>query len=353
MDDLGRSSNNLGFLRLLFAVLVILSHSPELVDGNRSREILTSIFGTLSFGELGVDGFFLISGYLITKSLLESRSKKDYLVKRILRIYPGYIVAYLLCLFALGPFVGGQIAGLSGLRTVVHIIGLKPPEMPGVFVGTPYPVLNGSMWTISYEFRCYLLIMGIAMVGQWSKRLLVAIGAFGLLLFLAIICGAWPAATYPSQLSALTGEPDVMARFAGVFLCGALHYLCRGRITYSWPLAACAAIGLIVSMFSPHLAEMALALFGGYVLFWFAFKIRSKFLSEIGRTVDLSYGIYLYAWPVQKLLIWHDPAISPWLVFLESTVIAGMLAVASWYLVEKPFLGLKSWVIVSPKAAAH
>jgi peptidoglycan/LPS O-acetylase OafA/YrhL len=105
-----RSSNNFGALRLFFAVLVMLSHSFELVDGDRSREILTRIFGNLSFGELGVDGFFLISGYLITKSFQDSRSTGEYVLKRVLRIYPGYVVAYLLCVLALGPFVGGQLA---------------------------------------------------------------------------------------------------------------------------------------------------------------------------------------------------------------------------------------------------
>jgi peptidoglycan/LPS O-acetylase OafA/YrhL len=98
-------------------------------------------------------------------------------------------------------------------------------------------------------------------------------------------------------------------------------------------------------MFSPSLSEAAVATLGGYLLFWFAFNVRSRRLAAVGHRVDISYGVYLYAWPVQKLLIWWDPEISPWPVFIEATAITSLLAFGSWSLVEKPFLNLKSLVV--------
>ena len=93
--QIDNKNNNFGFLRLFLAILVIVSHSPEAIDGNRNRELLTNIFGTLSFGEFAVNGFFLISGYLIHKSYENSSSLKSYFYKRVLRIYPAFIVAHI------------------------------------------------------------------------------------------------------------------------------------------------------------------------------------------------------------------------------------------------------------------
>jgi peptidoglycan/LPS O-acetylase OafA/YrhL len=339
-ERMGHSSNNFGALRLLFAFLVILSHSPELVDGDRSREILTRMFGTLSFGELGVDGFFLISGYLITQSFQNSNSAVEYVAKRVLRIYPGYVVAYLLCVFAVGPLVGGQIIELSGIQVLIEIIGLRGPEMLGVFPGTPGPpLLNGSMWTIAYEFRCYLLVLAAGLVGLLSRKGIVALLTIGALALSAVQPNIW--GWFPGRLMAFSGYPNTIARFAGIFACGALYYLYRDRIRYDWRLAVLAAFGLIALMFSSFLAQAAIAILGGYILFWFAFNVRSPNLAAIGRKVDISYGVYLYAWPVQKLLIWWHPGISPWLVLVVTMAIVSPLAFGSWYLVEKPFLNLR------------
>ena len=100
----------MGILRLLFATLVIVSHTAEMADGNRSREPLTRLFGTISFGELAVDAFFVISGYLIVASFMASDTISSYLKKRCFRIYPGFIVASLICLFVVATLVGGASA---------------------------------------------------------------------------------------------------------------------------------------------------------------------------------------------------------------------------------------------------
>src|ERR1700682_1934130 len=110
--------NNFGLLRRVFAMCVLVSHSFELVDGNRSREPLTFIFGTLSLGEFGVDGFFLVSGYLITQSFETSASSLSYLWKRILRIYPAFIISFVISIAIVGPLSDADMHLLEGMGWV-------------------------------------------------------------------------------------------------------------------------------------------------------------------------------------------------------------------------------------------
>ena len=144
--------NNIGALRLLLATLVILSHCPQILDGNRSRELLTRIFGTMSFGEVAVDGFFIISGYLITKSYLSSSSPSDYLQKRILRIYPGFLASFWICVFAVAPLAGVRRSFFSAAMLIKQLLLsllLQWPISRGAFQGMAFHELNSSMWTIS------------------------------------------------------------------------------------------------------------------------------------------------------------------------------------------------------------
>lgn len=332
-----RHANNFGFLRLLFATLVILSHCPEMIDGNRSREILTRIFGTMSLGTAAVDGFFLISGYLILQSLTSSRSYFEYLCKRVLRIYPGYIVAFVISL-GIGSLGGGRIADPVQIPLdVMRALSLHTPQLDGAFAGNPFAIVNGSMWTVSYEFRCYLLVMLLGAFGVLRSRLVyVSLTAALLLSVLGGLDFRWS----PTVVAAL-GQAKLSEQFAFAFLVGGAFHLFRDKIVYTPRAALFALTALILLMFSPVFAETALVIFGGYALFYLALKFNSAWLSRIGSKVDLSYGIYLYAWPIQNLLIWHYRQISPWLLFALSASIASTCAYASWTFIESPALKLK------------
>jgi peptidoglycan/LPS O-acetylase OafA/YrhL len=333
-------TNNFGFLRLLFATLVIVSHSPEVVDGNRSREILTRLFGTMSFGEVAVDGFFLISGYLITQSFVRSESPVAYLVRRVLRIVPGYGVSFLLCVVLVTPFVRNSgVLSFQDLKQLLpDLLTLSPPGVEGVFTGLPYPMLNGAMWTIAYEFRCYLATAILGLLGLYSPRhRMLLLMAVAVLLALNAT-GAIHGVHIRHEL--LLGVPENATRFAAVFGVGAIYYLFRDRIPLTDAGAAIAAPLLVGLMFDKQLAETAYAVLGGYLILWFAFKVRVLWVSRLAPDADISYGLYLYGWPIQTLIIWNDRTINPWVLCCLSLLVASLMGYVSWSLVEKPCLRL-------------
>jgi peptidoglycan/LPS O-acetylase OafA/YrhL len=173
--------NNIGLIRLLLAVAVIGSHSYQLCLGPSASDplaVLTS--GQESGGSLAVNLFFLLSGYLITKSWLMSSSATAYLRKRILRIYPGFLVAIVVSAIiaaASSPNALAYFRGLLGrndslLRTALLLH--NPNECldhSAAFVGNPYPdAVNHSLWTLQPELFCYLLLAGMGAVGGLGNR---------------------------------------------------------------------------------------------------------------------------------------------------------------------------------------
>jgi len=352
--------NNFSTLRILFAILVILSHSFELIDGNRSREILTRVFGTISFGVLAVDGFFVVSGYLITKSYISSEPLA-YLLKRVLRIYPGFIVAFILSI-ALCEYVSPHLSAITKgeiYDDIFNLVFLMSPYIKTAYPGSFYPAPNGAMWTISYEFHCYLLIMLLAFFGLFKNRkILLAITIFALIAYLIHPDKYMPYAVMDSSSSihvhigvgariidkvkSISIEsPKDDFRFFGIFLVGSCFYIFRNIITFRPRYAAVAAVLLISCLFSKHLAEPGLAVFGGYLIFWFALHVEALSISKFFNENDLSYGIYLYAWPTQKVLISRIPHITTYSLFFSTLILCLILAYLSWILIEKPILNLK------------
>ena len=330
--------NNFSILRLFFASLVIVSHSPVLIDGDRSREILTRIFGTLTAGDVAVDGFFLISGYLIVESFLRTPAIGLYLKKRFARIFPGYAVAFLLCALGIAPFVGGaNMWSASGiLHLLTQMATLLPPKVAGVFQGLPQPSLNASLWTIRFEFECYLAVAALGLAGCLRPRFWPALAATAAVLLAVNVAGAVEGGhqVHEPLLPSLAKN----TRFFMIFAAGAVYYLFRDRIKLCGAGAIAAAISLIGAMFFWHWAEAAVAVFGGYLIFWFAFRCPPINLGRLTRSEDISYGVYLYGWPAQTLIVWNFRAIDPWLLSVLALAIAAVLGYASWMLVEKPIM---------------
>ena len=217
--------NNLNFLRVVLAALVILSHAPEITDGNRHREILTRLFHALSFGELAVDGFFILSGYLIVQSWLRSASAWDYLKKRVLRIYPGFIVASLFSVFVVGSLGASDpalyLARMSFLALIKNLLLLNMPQTPATFVGLAYPLVNGALWTILYEFGCYLLVMALGAMGLLRRHaVMVALFVLAMLLNAYVIRHGLP--NYSP--GGVFGDVTIWPRFLTFFLAGSCCY---------------------------------------------------------------------------------------------------------------------------------
>lgn len=328
--------NNFNILRLLFAVLVLLSHAPELIDGNRSRELLTQAFGSISFGDFAVDGFFILSGFLIVRSWRSEPRALNFMRKRALRIYPGFWVATLVCAFVVGPLGADArhyFEQLSVPRLFLGMAILGLPVIPPVFQGQPVPRVNGAMWTISLEFICYFLVM---LLGVWRaierrKIWLILTVAWGLV-FAHQRYGdltPWPMKGVPYEFP--------IFRLMYAFFVGGCFELYREKVVFNRALKLIMLAIFLAGMFSHRACELILPVAGGYLLLAIAFD-QAPWLASFRALPDISYGVYLYGWPVQKLLWWYWPATSPWLVFAWTCAACVPLGWLSWHWVERPSL---------------
>lgn len=334
-DDFKADANNFGALRLLFASLVILGHSFEQTKGGWPSEILTRITGTLDFGESAVNGFFLISGYLIAASYYHSSSVKSFLIKRCLRIYPAFAMASIISVFVFAPLAGGwtlfsDYTWKDWLKIPFKILILDMPWVDGAFGKIS---LNIPLWTIKWEFLCYLSVPILAYFGLHKRRVFfpILLGMLALYLWLEI---------YNAQFGAENPYTSPV-RFFTTFFVGVAFYLYRDLITYNRQRTFICALLLGLLITHVYFARHVLILCGAYLMFNFAFHFKNAFLSSIGRTNDVSYGVYLYAWPFQILMIRHNPQISPWVLTAYALVFAILMGFISCNLVEKPFMQMK------------
>lgn len=253
---------------------------------------------------------------------------------------PGYLVAAVLSTLIVGilaPGVPGFFRQLDW-HFASHLFRLERPRTPAVFPGLHYAAVNGSMWTIAYEFRCYLLVAIFGICGLLRRPWVwLATTIFLLVTF--------SKKAIENELSwhrflDWIGEPLNAYMLTSIFFVGGCFYLFRRWIRFK-PLyaVACGAVLLGVVIFAPTRLEIPLILFGGYLLFYVA-QIPMPLLARLKKLPDISYGVYLYGWPVESLWTWYRRG-SPWVTFVVSTLICFGLGWLSWHFVERPMLKLK------------
>lgn len=332
--------NNFGLIRLGLALAVLVSHAFYLKSGQARAEPLTGWTGH-SLGEHAVQIFFFLSGLMVAQSADRSASLLRFAVARSLRIFPGLIVCVLLTAIVLGPFVTALDAAAYItapelrsyiLKTVTLTTGLAP--LPGVFSNVPAAgVVNMSLWTLKYEVLCYAGLAVAAGAGMFrpnrGKWPAVLLSLFMVLIFLKSRSGTEP----------YTAAENVRY-FALFFATGVLAYLIRDHLPLHYALLAGLGVCFWLAL-GTRLSELASAAFLGYAALTAAALPLGPMRAWANRH-DLSFGVYIYACPMQQLIVERAPDLPVALQIVLAIAAVAPLAFASWTLVERPALAKRN-----------
>ncbi len=340
--------NSFDFLRLIFASMVIITHSLVLTGMGDADFIYRWTGGQTNCSYLGVRGFFLISGFLIFKSLLRSKSIFDYLKKRALRIFPALIVMLLAVTFIAGPFLThlslaeyfGSSEPWRYIASALRIPGIrKTALLPGVFAHNPNgAAVNGSLWTIWFELIFYAGLLILFFLFRNKARLLnLLLPASWLLLFIFFLTGHHFLDIHVFPLTGMSAE--VAADLGLFFLAGSALTLIRWERTELRLILTLAGLLIIGLGLSFHL--FGYLRYVGIPLFLLGIgHFYVPAFSKIRQLGEPSYGIYIYAYPIQQAIV-QEVTHSPLIITLLTLPLTFLVGLASWHFIEKPVLEFK------------
>jgi len=303
-----------------------------------------TILNTHSLGGFGVLIFFTVSGYLVAQSWDSDPNLRRFAVRRLLRIWPGLAGVVLVTVFLWAPVVSPL-----GLREYFHDHGVRAylnnlrfsmrDGLPVSFTGSALPgAFNGPLWTIPLELKCYVVLALCGVVGALRSK-------WPLLIVTAIAIVRYGVIEPRGDLLVNDLGWELAGRFLlefGLFFAAGvlLHYLDFMRRRFVLFLVVASWAAAIVSILADRL----------FLALWFLVPATviaigtasTPYLRRTGRFGDISYGIYIYAFPVQQTLIWLLGKRLPWGVLFAVTVLStAALAFMSWHFIEKRALLLK------------
>lgn len=324
--------NSLNMFRLVLALGVLVAHAFTLAGRPEP------FWQGESIGGWAVSGFFIISGYLITASRMRTHLT-EYLVHRIARIFPAFIMSLVVVVVIFAPLgyyhANGTLSGYltTGNTPLNHVyssmfLQMGDYSVAGTPTGVPYPgAWNGSLWSLYYEFLCYLAIAFLALLPVVKRSPWPIAVAF----VLSVVAQAKVGAV--SNLFGGNVDAVLMCKLLPYFLGGSLVYMLRERIPLRAVVGiASAAVALGLIMMWPQWGGQAASPFLAVALLWLATVIPSP---KVLATHDISYGVYIYTFPIQQLLAVYGVHESFVLYMVLTAVIVVIPATASWLLLER------------------
>ena len=320
--------NNLNFIRLVAALMVIVSHCYSVVLGGDAGSYLQKFTGDrLSSGGVSVGVFFLFGGFLIARSCEHYPEARKFFSARILRLFPELLFVVILTAFVLGPMLSTLSPAeyftnpqtykylLNGALIMVH-------QLPGVFTNNPSgDVVNAALWTLPAEFVCYILCFISYKLTKFDKKkfLLLSVPVY-------VLAAVYYVKFSPLQLSAV--------RAVLLFYLGVLIWVFRDQVTIS-PVLGLASIILWFVMVFHGIDNLAMLTVFPVACFCLAYGMGNHF-STFGTKYELSYGIYLWAYPIQQALVQFFPAWHPYVNALVAALLATCGAFVNHYVVTEP-----------------
>ncbi len=333
--------NHFTLIRLLASYAVLFTHSFALSTGHAGQDPVTQaihVWWGQGLGTVAVVTFFVISGFLVGSSYIHRNNLFAFAEARFLRIFPALFFSIMFCAFVVGPWVtilslGDYLYHSDTWSFVWHNITLFDGihfRLPGVFLDNPWPGgVNGSLWTLPIELYMYCMVMFMGVLGILKHRTTFNVVTMLLCLGLFALQQGW----INVDIVLVKHAGLVMAYIAGVFF-----YVNRELI----PLNMAMLTLTIAALFLLHgtMAWPVVQVFGFAYIVLFVSLYSGVKLPNIDQWGDYSYGLYIYAFPVQQLLVKYITT-SPIELFLYSTLITIPLAILSWKYIEKPALKLK------------
>jgi peptidoglycan/LPS O-acetylase OafA/YrhL len=335
--------------RLVLAILVIYSHCYPLGGFGQDPLCLVSS-GCMTIGTLCVQLFFTLSGFLITRSRVSATSLSRFLWHRCLRIFPGYWVCLLVTVLLFLPCLSWVETG-DALRAYHFRVSTAITYLPANFflwanqptIGVilahhPFSeAINGSLWSLPYEGFCYLVIGALGTLGLLTRRVGLILSLFGMLWISHAAITLFPAMVGTGRLWTIAGLSIGSSLY---FLAGSVLYLYRNHVPCDGRLFVLSLLLIVLGLLCGPWFALIGPITAPYAILWLVSRLRLSRLEAYG---DFSYGVYVYAFPVQQLLAapgFHRFSLTGY--FLASTILTLGLAVLSHRFIEAPCLKLKN-----------